>query len=188
MKGSIRFGRLLLAGVLAVATVSAVPQVAQAGPAPASYVPSKLRVEEGNKLFLVAAAEGVQIYRCNVVAGVYSWGLVAPDARLYDARHKLIGTHFAGPTWQATDGSRFVGTKVDGVIVDTSSIPWLLLSKVSSAVGVDGDRLYGTTFIQRLNTTAGLPPEASTCNAVSVGAREESEYTADYYCCKKSPA
>jgi len=41
--------------------------------------------------------------------------------------------------------------------------------------------LVGTTFIQRLNTTGGLPPAASECDATTVGTRAEVPYTADYY-------
>ena len=38
-----------------------------------------------------------------------------------------------------------------------SAIQWLLLARASSAAGADGDRLTGTTHIQRINTVGGLP-------------------------------
>ena len=45
----------------------------------------------------------VQIYRCDATTS--AWTPVAPRADLYDDRGRLIGTHFARPTWQARDGS-----------------------------------------------------------------------------------
>ena len=33
----------------------------------------------------------------------------APDASLLDAKGQVIGKHFAGPSWQANDGSIVVG-------------------------------------------------------------------------------
>jgi hypothetical protein len=49
----------------------------------------------------------VQIYSCSGTA----WTLVAPRADLYDSRGKLVATHFAGPTWQAKDGSSVDGER-----------------------------------------------------------------------------
>ena len=132
-------------------------------------------------MFLVGHAVGVQIYSCNATTSGHSWGLVAPRANLYGDKGKLLMTHFAGPTWRAKDGSRVVAQRVDGVTVDATAIPWLLLSTVSTAPGPDGDRLTKTTFIQRIATTGGLAPPAAECNAGTVGAVREIPYTADYY-------
>jgi hypothetical protein len=143
-------------------------------------VPSQLQVGAANKLFLVAHAIGVQIYSCNTAASGFAWGFVAPRADLYDAKGKLVATHFAGPTWQATDGSTVVGRRVDGVTVDSTAIPWLLLAAASTSSGLDGDRLTHTTFIQRVATTGGLAPPAATCDAATAGTRQEVAYTADY--------
>jgi Protein of unknown function (DUF3455) len=176
---NIRFNRLLLAGIVAAATVVSLAQVAQAGP-PAPVVPSKIQVAEGNKVFLVGHAIGVQIYSCNTTSSGFAWGFVAPRANLYDDHGKLIITHFAGPTWQAKDGSRAVGHLVDSVTVDPTAIPWVLLS-ASTTPGPDGDRLVATTFIQRIATTGGLAPPAADCNAATAGTVAEVPYTADYY-------
>ena len=124
---------------------------------------------------------GVQIYACNATADGFSWGLVAPRAELYNDQGKLIADHYAGPTWQVRDGSRVVGQRVDGVTVDATAIPWLLLSAASPASGPDGDKLAHTTFIQRIATTGGLPPAASQCDATTAGVRVEIPYTADYH-------
>jgi Protein of unknown function (DUF3455) len=176
---NIRFNRALLAGIVAAAVVLSLAQAAQAGP-PAPVVPSKIEVGDGNKVFLVGHAIGVQIYSCNATSSGFAWGFVAPRANLYDDNGKLIITHFAGPTWQAKDGSRAVGHVVDSVTVDPTAIPWVLLS-ASTTPGPDGDRLVATTFIQRIATTGGLAPPAADCNAATAGTVAEVPYTADYY-------
>src|SRR5215204_6244604 len=179
-----RFNRLLLAGVLAAAAVLSLTQVALAGPPP-PVVLSKIKVPDGNKVFLVGHGVGVQIYSCNATSSGFVWGFVAPRANLFDDHGKLIITHFGGPTWQAKDGSRAVGHLVDSVTVDPTAIPWVLLS-ASTTAGPDGDRLVATTFIQRIATTGGLAPPAADCNATTAGAVAEVPYTADYYFWKRT--
>ena len=171
--------RTLTAAIVALATAWPLAVTAKAEPA-APAVPSQLQVGAANKVFLVAHAIGVQIYSCNTSASGFVWGFVAPRANLYDAAGKLIATHFAGPTWQARDGSSVVGRRVDGVTVDSTAIPWLLLAAASTSDGFDGDRLTGTTFIQRIATEGGLAPAAAGCDAATAGTRQEVEYTADY--------
>ena len=159
-------------------------QLAHAGPE-APVVPSRIAVPEGHKLFLVGHAVGVQIYSCNPTATGYAWSFVAPRADLYGDNGRLIATHFVGPTWEARDGSKVVGQRVDGVTVDPSAIAWLLLS-ASAAPGSEEGRLTGTTYIQRLATTGGLAPAAAGCNASTVAHIEEVPYTADYTFWKRS--
>jgi hypothetical protein len=180
MRCSIRFDRLLATATVAVAAALSLTSAAEAGPAEPS-VPSRIKVDEGNKLFLVGHAIGVQIYTCNASSSGFAWGFVAPRADLYADNGKRIVTHFGGPTWQAKDGSRVVGQFVDGVTVDPTAIPWLLLSQKSTAAGVDGDRLTHTTYIQRIATAGGLAPPAASCNAMTAGSTVEVPYTADYY-------
>jgi len=180
MKRPIRFDRLLIVALAVLAAALPLAQAAQAGP-DAPVVPGKIQVEEGNQVFLVGHAVGVQIYVCDTAGTGYAWRLLAPRADLYGDNGKLIVTHFGGPTWQATDGSKVIGQRVDAVTQDASAIPWLLLSAASKSSGPDGDRLAGTTFIQRVNTTGGLTPPAADCNAGAFGAQEEVPYTADYY-------
>jgi hypothetical protein len=138
----------------------------------AAEVPGAIAVPEGNKLYLKAHATGVQIYSCNGQA----WSFSGPRADLYDRHGKLLGTHFAGPTWQAKDGSKVIAARVDGVNVDPTAIDWLLLSATSTTPG----RFGTTTYIQRVNTTGGLVPPAADCNASTAGTVEEVPYTADY--------
>jgi hypothetical protein len=176
MRWFIGFKRLLLPAIVAAAAVLSLTQVAQAGP-PSPDVPPEIQVPAGNKVFLVGHAVGVQIYSCNGVA----WGFVAPRANLYNDHGKLIITHFAGPTWQAKDGSRVVGLAEKAITVDPTAIPWVRLSAASTAAGPDGDRLVATTYIQRIATTGGLPPPAADCNPTTAGTVAEVPYTADYY-------
>jgi Protein of unknown function (DUF3455) len=144
------------------------------------WIQSGSSFQSGNKVFLVGHAVGVQIYSCNATPSGFVWGFVAPRANLYDDHGKLIITHFAGPTWQAMDGSRVVGQLVDAVTVDPTAIAWVLLS-ASTTPGPDGDRLVATTFVQRIATTGGLAPPAADCNAATAGTVAEVPYTADYY-------
>jgi hypothetical protein len=174
----------LLAGlVTATAALSLVAvQVAMAGP-PSPSVPDQIKVDDGNKVFLVGHAVGVQIYTCNGS----TWSSAVPRANLYDDHGKLIITHFRGPTWQAKDGSQAVGTVVNHVNLDQTAIDWVLLS-TKTTPGPDGDRLVDTTFIQRIHTAGGHTPPAADCNAATAGTVVEVPYTADYFFWKHTGA
>jgi hypothetical protein len=164
--------------LLAVGIVAALPALpgAHAKP-PAPPVPSEIEVPAGHKRFLVGHAVGVQIYSCTGSG----WSFVAPRANLYDRRGRFLTSHFAGPTWQAGDGSHVVAARVDGVTVDPTAIPWLLLSATATSAGPYGDELEDTAYIQRINTTGGLAPAAAECDASSAGKQAEVPYTADYH-------
>ena len=179
MTRRVRLAGALAAAVVAAAAASPLVPLAAAGPA-APDVPSTIAVVGAHKVFLVTHAVGVQIYPCLATSSGFAWGPTTPRANLYGDAGQLVGTHFGGPTWQARDGSTVVGKRVDGVTVDATAIPWLLLS-ATPAAGADGDRLAKTTFIQRVATTGGLAPAAATCNADTVGTVAEVPYTADYY-------
>jgi len=184
MKRFLRLDRRLALAVVAAFAVWPLAQ-AFAGPT-APTVPTTIQIDAGNKVFLVGHAVGVQIYSCNAVGDGFKWGLVAPRADLYGDNGKPIATHFGGPTWQAPDGSYVVARRVDGVTPDSSAIAWLKLEATNTAAGAAGDRLEGTTFIQRVATTGGLEPPAPSCNAGTLGTIEEVPYTADYYFWKRS--
>ena len=142
-------------------------------------VPEALKPSANEKLAMIVAAKGVQIYECRARkdgAGV-EWAFVAPDAELFDARGLAIGRHGAGPYWQARDGSRIVGTlqaRADAPV--TSAIPWLLLATKST--GPDGT--FGkVTSIQRINTVGGIAP-STPCTRDATGTSVRIDYTADY--------
>jgi hypothetical protein len=140
-------------------------------------VPDRIQPPAGHAPFLLAHAIGVQVYTCATTADGPRWQFVEPKAVLYGDRGKLLGTHYAGPTWETRDGSQVKGARVDGVTVDPAAIPWLLLK----ATPVTGTGTLGkTTYIQRLNTRGGLEPAASKCHAGTVGKERWIPYTADY--------
>jgi len=184
MKSFIPFSRRLLIGIAAAVAGLSLLQVAQAGPQLPPDVPGTINPDQAvNKVFLIAHATGVQIYTCNGSV----WSSAVPRANLYGDNGQLIIHHFAGPSWQAKDGSTAVGTPLKAVTPDTSAIPWVLLSTTTTP-GPDGDRLVDTTFIQRIHTVGGVTPPAADCNAAAAGKVVEVPYTADYVFWKKTAA
>ena len=175
-----RLTRLLTIGLIA-ATAALVPAHVAEARTGDPVVPSELVVPDGNKLFRVGHAVGVQIYSCNATSSGAAWGFVGPRADIYNDRGQLIMTHYAGPSWQARDGSVVVGHKEAGVTVDPTAVDWLKLSAASTSAGPDGELLLDTTFIQRLATSGGVAPPAAQCTAGTTGRRVEVPYTADYY-------
>ena len=141
-------------------------------------VPSNLQVPADNQLLFRAAGVGVQIYVWTVNptnATLSSWVFKAPHAVLFHREECVVGIHFAGPTWQANDGSKVVGARVAASTVDSNAIPWLLLQAASTGgVGILAD----TTYIQRVNTVGGLAPSTPGKNA---GEEVLVPYIADYY-------
>jgi hypothetical protein len=140
-------------------------------------IPAELAVPAGNRLSSLLFADGVQIYDCQVSAeGVAAWVFRAPQADLYGLLGWPAGRHYAGPTWQAPDGSTVVGTRAAGVSVDASAIPWLLLQ--ASAHSGEG-RMSKVSYIQRLFTSGGIAP-SSGCDVDHQRASVEVDYTALY--------
>jgi hypothetical protein len=180
MKRSIRARHRVVAGIIAAAALAPAAQAVQARSPGGPDVPADIAVPDGNKPFLVGHAVGVQIYSCNATSTGFGWTLVAPRADLYGDNGKLIATHFGGPTWQAGDGSAVRAQRVNGVTVDPTAIPWLLLAATPTTSEGDGGRLTDTTYIQRTATTGGLPPAAG-CDASTAGSTTEVPYTADYH-------
>ena len=175
--GAITFLTAILIVLSALASAqTAAPQIAS----PAD-VPPALAVPAGLELVLHARGVGSQIYTCKAgTDGNFAWTLKAPDAELraQDNDGKLIGQHFAGPTWKLNDGSEVTGKAAAHVdSPDADSIPWLLVNVVSHA---GTGQLAKVTTIQRLHTHAGKPPAAG-CDESHKDAETKSSYTADYY-------
>jgi hypothetical protein len=143
--------------------------------APASLAPPATQV-----LTQRLHATGVQIYQCQSAKDDperFEWAFKEPEATLTTERGKVIGKHYAGPTWEAMDGS-----KVTGVVVarsnspDSNAIPWLLLrAGTTSGSGIFND----VKSIQRLNTVGGSAP-AGGCGQPQVGQEQRVPYSADY--------
>jgi hypothetical protein len=148
-----------------------------AGVAGAQQVPAALQVPTNEQLVVQVHATGDQIYSCKVDGAQPEWTLKAPDAELFDEDGKAFGKHFAGPSWEASDGSRVVGKTAANVpSPNAESIPWLLVTVVSRA----GDGvLVKVSSIQRINTKGGKAP-ASGCDAAHAGQEVRVPYSADY--------
>ena len=178
-------------------------------PLPADMAP----VPAGNKLFLGTHAAGTQNYVCKPSGAGVAYVLFTPEATLFGEDGGQVITHDFTPnpfepntdpkvvadgtiraTWQHRDTS-IVWAKLhpsgpDGngaVTVDKEAIAWLLLDGVKTLNGpTGGDKLTGTTFIQRLNTTGGLAPKTGCSSLTDVGNQAFVPYTADYFFYKKA--
>ena len=142
-----------------------------------AQVPQQLQPPANEQLLLQVHAKGDQVYTCKANAAQFSWTLKAPDAQLFDDNGKPFGKHFAGPSWEANDGSRVTGKAVaNAPSSDANSIPLLLVKIVSH----DGSGVLSrATTIQRLNTKGGKAP-ASGCDASHFGQEVRAPYSADY--------
>ena len=100
--------------------------------ADAQQVPKELRPPASERLLLRVHGKGDQIYTCTGQGGQFAWVLKAPEAQLTEKDGKAFGKHFAGPSWEANDGSRITGkAAANAPSPDADSIPWLLITVVS---------------------------------------------------------
>src|SRR5438067_3617319 len=151
-------GRISLTAVLcAAACASSHPQPSREAAAPAVSVP-----DDGSRLIFSGMGEGSQIYICAPKPDGYGpeWKLKAPDAAVTDGAGAKL-RHYAGPTWEAGDGSKVVGEVKARTEVDAAAIPWLLLAaRSTSGPGL----LEHVRWIQRLETRGGKAPDGK-CDA-----------------------
>jgi Protein of unknown function (DUF3455) len=154
--------------------------VVAAGCATAPPVPAPLRVPGTQGLIAQLHAKGVQIYQCQAAKNnpsQFEWSFKQPEASLFTKGGRSAGKHYAGPTWEATDGSKVVGEvlgRSDSPKPD--SIPWLLLR----AKATSGNGLFtGVQYVQRFNTAGGNAPTPG-CRQDQAGQQLRAAYTADY--------
>lgn len=162
---------------LAPAALVAVAVIGLALAASAQDIPEKLQPPAGEHLLFQLHAKGDQVYVCKNDGSQFAWTLKAPDAQLFDKSGKPFGKHFAGPTWEANDGSRVVGKAAANVpSPDANSVAWLLVTVISH----EGEgKLTKVTTIQRVNTKGGKAP-ATGCDAAHADHEFRAPYTADY--------
>ena len=140
----------------------------------AQEIPAKLALPQGGTLLGKYPAKGVQIYVCRVKGAANEWDFKAPEAELSDAQGRPFAKHYAGPTWEAADGSKIVGKVLASEPAPKAgAIPWLLLSAEPPASGI----LAGVRFVQRVNTAGGVGPTGACPTA---GTEQRVDYTADY--------
>ena len=143
-------------------------------------VPEAVRVPAGITPAMTAVGVGELAYECKAKAtdaSAFEWTFVGPMAKLIDAKtQKEIGKYYAGPTWEAMDGSKVTGKQVAVAPGAAGSIP-LQLVKAEPATG--SGAMSGVTYIQRVNTKGGVAP-MDACSAATAGAKKMVPYQADY--------
>ncbi|MGD9891515.1 MAG: DUF3455 domain-containing protein [Dehalococcoidia bacterium] len=143
-------------------------------------VPANLVPPDGQVLQRELLGIGAQVYTCRASATAgsgFEWAFTAPAAVLLDDSGAIAGTHFAGPTWQANDGSSVTAEVVERApSAEPSAIPWLLLRV--TAAGAPGS-FGGVAYIQRLETTGGVAPTVG-CDEEHAGVVARVPYSAVY--------
>jgi hypothetical protein len=142
-------------------------------------VPGSLAAPSGQSVYLEALAKGVQIYECSQKPdSTYEWTFKAPEASLTTRSGAPLGKHYAGPTWESTDGSAVIGVvKSRDPGPNPAAIPWLLLAaKANSGSGT----FSFAKSIQRVATVGGQPPAAA-CTAAQLNQVARVPYSATYY-------
>ena len=199
---------IVLAAVVALAFTIPSTGIAYADNTTPPAVPTNIQVPAGNKLFLVGHAVGTQNYVCVPSGTGVRFVLFTPEATLFDDEGGQLTTHYFSPnpaepntdpkvisthtiraTWQDSKDSSTVWGKVntgnsssDSNYVEPGAIPWLLVTIAGHQNGpTGGDRLTGTTFIQRLNTHGGVAPSTGCTSLGDLGNTAFVPYTTDYY-------
>ena len=164
----------VIAACAAAAVLAGQPASAEvkAGDIPAALNPDKLAI------YLETEATGVQIYACGKNAsGAWAWNFKAPEASLTDTAKKLLGKHYAGPTWEGLDGGKVVGgVKANMPAPAAGAIAWLLL-EVKSHEG--SGAFTQAKAIVRMNTSGGSA-QAQGCDEAHSGTESRVPYTATY--------
>lgn len=133
----------------------------------------------GTTLVREVQAGGAQVYACRAAAdGAYQWTLTGPKAMLLNDDGTDFGTHAAGPSWTAADGSsiRADGAHPVAVVKRPGAVPALLLKVISSN---GSGALSGVQFVRRADTEGGVAP-ATGCDAAHAGATTAVHYSAVY--------
>jgi hypothetical protein len=148
---------------------------------PPANLPPALAVPGDQPFSFKSFAKGYQIYTCQAAPetpGTYAWTLKAPLADLFNTSGRPMGTHYAGPTWEAGDKSKIVASvKARANAPDSNAIPWLLLEVKSQ----EGQGMFSNVnWIQRVNTVGGKAP-TQPCDASQQNNEVRVPYSADYY-------
>jgi hypothetical protein len=139
-----------------------------------------LQPSAAERVSMKLSAAGMQVYQCRQVRDnppQHEWGFVGPEADLFDTTGQRVGRHYAGPTWEALDGSKVMGTVTGRVPAQSpDSIPWLLLT--TRPVAMQGT--FGhVSSIQRVETVGGVAP-AQACSTQNTGETVRVPYAAQY--------
>jgi hypothetical protein len=160
--------RLAIGGALLMLSCAATAQTS---------APAVLQPADAQHVIVSLSASGVQIYTCKRdQSNQLAWSFKAPLADLYDASGKLTVKHYAGPSWEALDGSKLTGKVLQQAAnpAEPGSIPMLLV-QATSAGGLG--LLASARYVQRLNTRGGVAPLQA---CTQEGQEGRSPYLADY--------
>jgi hypothetical protein len=181
-----RLRRLFIAALVLGCTFGTVTHAALKK-IPSPRTPPIITPPAGNSAFLVGHAIGVQIYVCKAKAddpSEFEWSFKAPEADLTNEQGEKIAKHYAGPTWEASDGSKVIGEvqqKTDAP--KPGAVPWLLLKAKSN----EGAGTFGkVTYIQRVDTEGGVATAAG-CDQAHTNTEARVDYKANYYFYVRDP-
>jgi Protein of unknown function (DUF3455) len=164
--------------------VAAVAWLVAASPSQAAeVVQAALQPPAGYTVAFTAKATGVQIYTSTAEAGAPKWTFEAPLAELSGTAGAIH--HYAGPSWEAADGSKVTRDTATPVITvpaaDASrDIPWLLVKVVADPTA---GALSKVAYVQRISTEGGVAPSTPPARA---GTKVGVPYTATYVFYAKS--
>lgn len=146
--------------------VAAVAWLVAASPSQAAeVVQAALQPPAGYTVAFTAKATGVQIYTSTAEAGAPKWTFEAPLAELSGTAGAIH--HYAGPSWEAADGSKVTRDTATPVITvpaaDASrDIPWLLVKVVADPTA---GALSKVAYVQRISTEGGVAPSTPPARA-----------------------
>ena len=167
--------KTILAGAILGTVIMTQSAFAQA-PALAD-LPAAIKPAEGLAVYRSAHAICAQIYTCGKNdAGAWTWIFKAPEAVLVDPQEKLLGKHYAGPSWEGLDGGKVVGAAKASAPSPDNSIPWLLLD-IKSREG-NGEFTQAKAIL-RVATQGGVAPTTG-CDQAHAGSEQRVHYTAIY--------
>ncbi|WP_158602007.1 DUF3455 domain-containing protein [Pararobbsia silviterrae] len=161
---------------------------ADAGLVEPTDIPPALALPGHPVLVEQALGVGVQVYTCAALKNDptrYGWTFYAPEAALFNRDRRRIGIHYGGPTWEARDGSKLIGSvKAQAGSPSNTAIPWLLLR----AQPIVDQGVFGKVrYVLRLHTVGGIAPSAE-CDVSRAGQIKRVPYAADYYFYAPEPA
>jgi len=146
--------------------------------AAAAQVPEAIAAP-GETVVATFHAEGAQVYDCKADAGgKLGWQFREPIATLL-RDGATVGRHYAGPSWEASDGSAVTGKAVANVPGTTlGDIPCLKLDVVAKR---GSGLLSNVSTVQRTNTHGGV----ATGSCDKAGTFNSVPYSADYVFLRK---
>ncbi len=171
---------VVMASVAAPLTISpqgALPNDSAAASSAMTAAPAPAGPTQAARDAIELRGVGAQVYTCAASPSGFGWRLKAPEAKLLDGAGAEFGRHFAGPSWQARDGSKVVGeVMVSDPAPQPGSIPWVLLRAKSHS----GNGAFTSVgYIARIGTEGGVAPAAG-CDATHTGAERRVAYSALY--------